>query len=173
MDLNEKISEILKKHVEGKEFFDALDYMIRSDADVLKIFMDFLKSDFERNSLNKRVGIILTGEFGHALYNNYRHDLLDMSRDILFVSGGLRKPNTCVELYTDSPSCEYYVVLDDSIYSGNTVKNIGNALNNAQSKLYMVYVIYDGSKDIDFNKLYSDANPIPNTNIKSLFKYHK
>ena len=178
MDINEKISEILKKHVEGKEFFDALDYMIRSDADVLKIFMNFLKSDFERNSLNKRVGIILTGEFGHALYNNYRHDLLDMSRDIIFVSGGLRKPNTCVELYTDALPCEYYVVLDDSIYSGNTIKNIGNALNinntYTQSKLYMVYVIYDGSKDIKFNELYgSDVFPVPNTNIKSLFKYHK
>lgn len=162
MELNQKIGEILKKHVEGKKFFDALDYMIRSDADVLRIFMDFLKAEFNTSCFNHSTGIILTGEFGHALFNNYRPQLLELSRDIIFVGGGLREPNKKAELYVDHVSSNNYILLDDSIYSGNTAMNINQALYESnQSTIYQIFVIYDGSKDFD------------QINIKSLFKYHQ
>ena len=163
MDINEKISEILKKHVEGKEFFDALDYMVRSDADVLKIYLDFVTSQFESHNWKRSVGIILTGKFGRALYNNYSEKLYLLTDDIVLVDGDLRKPNTEVETYKNFFRYAYYIVLDDSIYSGNTVNNIKRGILKTREDVVipLVYVIYDGSKDIK------------NLQIKSLFKYHK
>ena len=73
MTLNEKIGEILKRHKEGEEFFNALDYTIRGDRDILKDFYNFAWSKiFINNTINIiSYNIILSGRFGMSLLSNY------------------------------------------------------------------------------------------------------
>lgn len=43
MDINYQIIRILKKHPEGGEkFFNALDFIIRSDLSILDVFTEFV-----------------------------------------------------------------------------------------------------------------------------------
>ena len=157
MTLNQKIVEILKSHPEGGEkFFNALDFMIRSDRTIIEDFLKFVFSEYKSmlmpNTNILDVGFVLTGQFGQILMNNYAKGLCAISQDIILVEGGLRN-GTIPTIAKDKFNTKNFIVLDDSYYSGRTVEAINNALKLAGSsmitlKSYLLgaIVIYDGAK---------------------------
>ena len=169
--LNEKIVEVLKKHPEGEDFFDALDFMVRSDMNILNQFMHFVEDHFKSyygythtlvaddNSTKDVIGIILTGEFGRILANKFFLGRMKYNSRVILVNGGIRK-GAPVDITTDTYS-HNYIMLDVSFYSGTTRDAIMAELKNYDSsaRLLCTYVVYDGSKEKDFN-------------VKSLFRYH-
>lgn len=160
MTLNEKIGNILKTHKEGEKFFDALDYMIRGDKDILEDFYRFMKYDIiniVKNKYNpKDINIVLTGKFGLAILNNYGVYLYQSFNDVIIVDGNLRNGNI-PELYKNYTEDKYWILLDDSYYSGKTKETIEKTLNIDFSK---VIVIYDGSKE-------------KQSNVFSMYRYHE
>ena len=58
-NLNKKIKEILKQHKEGRPFFDALDFSIKGDYDLLEILINKTLPTIN-NSYSK--GLLLTEE---------------------------------------------------------------------------------------------------------------
>jgi hypothetical protein len=165
MTLNEKIGNILKRHPEGKEFFDILDATIRGDYEILDSFMDFVK-----RSITRADGIVLTGEFGRVLVNNHLKSLLEISTNIILANGGIRGGEE-VELYKDFIDSPYalqdfwkadYIFLDDSIYSGITSLKIEAKIKelNETCRLFKVFVVYDGGLE-------------PRRDVYSMYRYHK
>ena len=156
-NLNDKIAEILKQHPEGEDFFNTFDAMVRGDMDVLASFIHFVNSNtYARNSYT----LILTGQFGIALMNNYGKDLKEEFSDVILVNGGIRTGNKAV-IFKDSilrPSC---IMLDDSFYSGTTRDGIETALREINDKCEIVQtiVVYDGSVERD-------------PRVISMFRYH-
>lgn len=139
--LNEKIAEILRQHPEGEPFFDALDAMIRGDQNILEAFMHFVYSKIE----GKRFGVILSGNFGNALFSAYGLDLYQNFSDVILVSGGLRKGEVPV-IFKEKLAATDYIFLDDSFYSGTTRNSIASALASLNGRIVQTFVIYDGAK---------------------------
>lgn len=143
MNLNEKIVEILKQHPEGEPFFDALDAMIRGDQDILDSFMHFVNNKVYPD--NKRYGIILSGNFGNAIFSAFGLDLYQIYGDVILVTGGIRKGEVPV-IFKDTLPVKDYIFLDDSFYSGTTMKAIASKLGALSGRIVKTFVIYDGSK---------------------------
>lgn len=151
MNLNNKIANLLKEHKEGGEkFFNALDDMIRRDSSILNIFINFaineLLSIYDNNYIKERT-LILSGNFGNAIINNYNKILLSFFDDIIIVDGGIRKTGK-VELYKNSLFINDFIFFDDSYYSGATKNTIETALQeiNPSARIIETFVVYDGSK---------------------------
>lgn len=139
--LNEKIAEILRQHPEGEPFFDALDAMIRGDQNILEAFMHFVYSKTE----GKRFGVILSGNFGNAIFSAYGLDLYQNFSDVILVSGGLRKGEVPV-IFKEKLGATDYIFLDDSFYSGTTRNSIASVLGSLNGRIVQTFVIYDGAK---------------------------
>ena len=139
--LNEKIAEILRQHPEGEPFFDALDAMIRGDQNILKAFMNFVYSKIE----GERFGVILSGNFGNAIFSTYGLDLYQNFKDVIIVNGGIRKGETPV-IFKEKLVTTDYIFLDDSFYSGTTRNAISSALGSLNGRIVKTFVIYDGAK---------------------------
>lgn len=139
--LNKKIAEILRQHPEGEPFFDALDAMIRGDQNILEAFMSFVYNRIE----NKRFGVILSGNFGNALFSSYGLDLYQHFNDVILVNGGIRKGEIPV-IFKDKLETTNYIFLDDSFYSGTTRNAIASVLGSLNGRIIKTFVIYDGAK---------------------------
>ena len=139
--LNEKIAEILRQHPEGEPFFDALDAMIRGDQDILEAFMNFVNNKTE----GRRFGVVLSGNFGNAIFSAYGLSLYQNFSDVILVSGGLRKGEIPV-IFKEKLETTDYIFLDDSFYSGTTRNSIASALGSLNGRIVKTFVIYDGAK---------------------------
>ena len=139
--LNEKIAEILRQHPEGEPFFDALDAMIRGDQNILEAFMNFVYSKIE----GKRFGVILSGNFGNAIFSAYGLELYQNFSDVILVNGGIRKGETPV-IFKEKLTTTDYIFLDDSFYSGTTRNSIASVLGSLNGRIVRTFVIYDGAK---------------------------
>lgn len=160
--LNIKIIELLKEHKEGGEkFFNALDLLIRSDYDIMKILIKCIQNFYGDTTCLNNAGVVLSGKFGHALYNNYRDFLNNTFKEVLITNGGIRTGSE-VYLGVNSLKCKEYIFIDDSYYSGKTKNKIEEALKeiNSEAKIYETFVVYDGSKEQD-------------PNVISLFRYYQ
>lgn len=157
MTLNEKIVEILRQHPEGGEkFFNALDFMIRSDRDILKEYITWVEDQIKSMPshwgvpMNYDVGVIVTGRFGRVLLSNSFQTLSVLFRDIIVIEGGLRegKVPEIPKSFNDFKTT-YYVLLDDSFYSGSTTTSILKAIRDIRNDISIVQalVVYDGSKE--------------------------
>lgn len=139
--LNEKIAEILRQHPEGEPFFDALDAMIRGDQNILEAFMNFVYNKLD----NRRYGVILSGNFGNAIFSAYGLRLYEDFSDVILVNGGIRKGETPI-IFKDKLETTNYVFLDDSFYSGTTRNAIASVLGSLNGRIVKTFVIYDGAK---------------------------
>lgn len=150
MELNEKVAEILKEHPEGEDFFNTLDMMIKGDNDILDSFMAFFKLHVDRivSPPKNRIGIILSGEFGHIIANNYMKDFSEFG-EVIIVNGGIRTGKE-VNLYKTNLKCSSYIFLDDSYYSGLTKESIQEALTKIDENVLIThtFVVYDGGKEV-------------------------
>lgn len=152
--LNEKIVGILRQHPEGEPFFNALDAMIRGDQDILEAFMNFVYSKIE----GKRFGVILSGNFGNALFSTYGLSLYQNFSDVILVNGGLRKGEVPV-IFKEKLKTTDYIFLDDSFYSGTTRNSIASVLGSLNGRIVITFVIYDGAK-------------VRQKNVLSMFRYY-
>ena len=123
--LNEKVAEILRQHPEGEPFFDALDAMIRGDQNILEAFMNFVYNKLD----NRQYGVILSGNFGNAIFSAYGLRLYEDFSDVILVNGGIRKGETPI-IFKDKLETTNYVFLDDSFYSGTTRNAIASVLGS-------------------------------------------
>ncbi len=159
--LNNKIIELLKEHKEGGEkFFNALDLLIRSDYNIIKILIECIKNFYGNSTYLNNTGVILSGKFGFTFYNNYKDFLNNTFKEVLITNGGIRTGNE-VYLGVNSLKCKEYIFIDDSYYSGKTKKAIEYALKDIdpKSKICKTFVVYDGCKT-------------KNSDIISLFRYY-
>jgi len=166
--LNTEIEQILKQHSGGEAFFDALDMMIRSDVDILRLSVSHLLNNI-LNRTDSNV-LILTGQFGEAVINQYGDMLYKHFKGIVLLPGGLRKSKYDVQVYDRAangfinlhktyPDARYYL-FDDSFYAGRTRDLIKNTVESLINKsVIRTIVIYDGSIDYQWD-------------VKSLFRYH-
>lgn len=157
MKLNYKITEILKQHEGGEEFFDALDAMVRGDMDILNTFLNFVY--FEIGD-TKEYSLILSGQFGNALMGIYGTNLFKDFSDVILVEGGLRSGKTPT-IFRQNFTKTKFILLDDSFYSGTTRDSIERSLKmiDSQAEIVKTFVIYDGSK-------------VKKNNIFSMFRYY-
>jgi hypothetical protein len=147
-EVNNKIIEILKRHPEGGEvFFNALDLMIRSDKNLLEDYIEWVS---KYCSPNMSVGCVVTGSFGRVLASVYNDWLHKTFGQVIIVNGGIRS-GCPVELPVFEVPMQRYVLLDDSYYSGKTIKTIEKELHilNPETRIDRAFVIYDGSKGWD------------------------
>lgn len=121
--LNNKIIELLREHKEGGEkFFNALDLLIRSDYDIMKILIECIKNFYSDTTYLNNAGVILSGKFGYTFYNNYKDFLNNTFKEVLITNGGIRTGSE-VYLGVNSLKCKEYIFIDDSYYSGKTKSN--------------------------------------------------
>lgn len=145
--LNNRIIKLLKEHKEGGEkFFDALDLMIRSDYSILDTMVQKIINYYHKDVL-KSSGVILSGKFGHAFYNNNKYFLDNNFREVIITNGGIRSGQEAY-LGVDSLKCNEFIFIDDSYYSGKTAKGLEEALQkvNKNAKITETFVVYDGCK---------------------------
>lgn len=169
MTLNQKIVEILKLHPEGGEkFFNALDFMLRSDYEITYQFLRFVMQNYTKLLSNgtsiTNVGFILTGRFGEVIMSNYSKELNSVSKELIIVEGGLRK-GTIPMIPREKFDTKNFIVLDDSYYSGNTVRAIRTGMQNISSNIFVhgALVIYDGSQ----------KKPEEGEKVLSMFRYYE
>lgn len=163
MKLNEKIGEILKRHKEGEEFFNALDYTIRGDRSILEDFYNFAWNRIFINSTitSMSYNLILSGRFGMSLLSNYGSSLYRSFNNVIITNGNIRK-GELPEIYKNDFNEKPFIFLDDSFYSGKTRDSIQIELFKIEqyAKIEKTFVIYDGSLQ-------------KQDNVYSLYRYHK
>ncbi|GHV24588.1 hypothetical protein FACS1894176_01230 [Bacteroidia bacterium] len=97
------IQKLLHDYEGGTKFFDALDKEIRTNPDILQLFIDFLQKTIEEKSC-KHTTLILSGEFGCALISLYGKLLFATFHHILLVKGGLRNQGNLEYIYMEQPA---------------------------------------------------------------------
>lgn len=170
MTLNEKIGILLKKHKEGEDFFNALDFMIKGDRSILDDFYSFFIKDVAANfnkggvgftSITPDIGLIVSGSFGNAIMTIYGHSLTSTFKEVIITNGGIRLGKEAT-IFKDRLVCKNWVFIDDSYYMGRTRDGILKALQaiRPDASLCETYVIYDGSMGrVD--------------KVKSMYRYNK
>jgi hypothetical protein len=139
--LDNIIQDLLDKYKGGRPFFTALDDHIKDGTN------EFMILDLAKGLENEF--ICSSGEFGDKLYELYKSGKLKC-REVLIFGGKISTNKTGItpyyptDFYLDEKE---FVYLDDSYFSGRTVKTIDNYLDNFNSRIKEVRVVYDGSKE--------------------------
>lgn len=155
---NEEIKAIVKsivddltiKYRRGNKFFDALDEEIKSNN---KIILELVKDCEDK-------WIISSGGFGDVLYNHYLDGLFKCKGLVVF-NGKMLTNNIGVQNWKPSDfdlDNKEFVYIDDSYFSGGTVKKIDDFLKLRNSSISQVNVVYDGSE-------------IKKDNVNSFYRY--
>ena len=145
--LNALVKELLDQHKGGEQFFDALDYSIRGDHAIMESFKDLIEWNCSRHTV-----LVVSGNFGRFFVNNFFSFIKELCIDIIVTDGGLRKGNpTNTFLLNEPSSCNDYIFVDDSYYSGSTAKAIEEELG---LRFYKIIVVYDGSQEFE-DRVYS------------------
>ena len=140
----------------GPTYFTALDNWIRTEGHL----MDFMDALIDVPL--KDVNLIVSGAFGRALVNLCSEMGVSFKR-LVIVNGDLRRPNSQIDdlSYLDEMEGEKFMYLDDSYYSGKTLRHVDFALRNVGAELTVALFIYDGSVVTPSGVLYD-----------SLFRYY-
>lgn len=163
-NLNKLVESILKKHKGGRAFFDALDFSIKGDLDILDVF---ITNAMTYKDHNYTTGLLLTGEFGQILYNKYKDMLFDKFHSIVICSSelidGIPKYIQTYSKYNKTfNTCTYIYCMDDSYYSGKTIQYLIDYFKLNICNM-LVHVIYDGSPIL----------PTKYKKFTAMYRYHK
>lgn len=145
------VKELREKHHGGREFFDALDSHIK----------DIVNVDMVINLVagNENTWIATSGGFGDKLWKEGKFKC----RGVVVFNGKMQTNKVGVSGWYPEDfeiSGKKYLYVDDSYFSGGTVEKINDFLNQHDSTIKSVSVIYDGSKE---KKSY----------VNSYFRYYK
>jgi len=153
--LNKIVKDLLGKHVGGRPFFDALDDAIKDvvNEDIIIEIMGGMENQW----------IATSGGFGDRLYDMWESGKIKCRGMVVF--NGKMCTNkigvTCWYPEDFDLNNKSFVFVDDSLFSGGTVKKIDDFLiSNHNSSIENVSVVYDGSPN---------RNPL----VKSLFRYYQ
>ena len=152
--LNKIVKDLLKKYVGGRPFFNALDAAIKNvvNEDIIIEVMRGLDNEW----------IATSGGFGDRLYNLWKSGKVRCRGMVVFNGKMCTKDKgvTCWYPADIDVDNKEFVFVDDSLFSGGTVKKVDDYLTEFHgSKIKNVSVVYDGS-------------PNKNSLIKSLFRYY-
>ena len=145
-------AECEKNYIGGEIYFNELDRLIKFDTELLSGFVLYA---IQTEKIRK---IACTGEIGNLILKCKDNDLLPNDLEIVVFNGGLRNDNKVVKLINAKTNGNY-IFVDDSLYSGKTLRAIKKYLNRHGAEIQNCYVFYDGSL-----KKYS--------NVHSLFRYY-
>ncbi len=152
--LDSIVKDLLSKYEGGRPFFDALDDSIK-DITNQDMMMALLKG-------NTNEWVATSGEFGDKIYKLWKEGKFKCKGLVVF-NGKMLTNKTGVNGWypTDFElDGKDFVYIDDSYFSGSTAKKINDFLKEHNSKIKLVSVIYDGSKE----KV---------RGVKSFFRYYK
>jgi hypothetical protein len=139
------VDELTIKYRKGRPFFDALDDIIKSYEN-RDIILELVK-----NCENE--WIASSGEFGKIIYDLYNDGAFKCKGVVVF-NGKMLTNNIGVESWIPQGfdlNDKSFVYVDDSYFSGGTVKKIEVFLTNYNSDIKLVNVMYDGSEEkLDF-----------------------
>jgi len=153
--LNKIVKDLLIKYKGGRPFFNALDDSIKDvvNEDIVIEVMLGLENDW----------IATSGGFGDRIYSMWKSGKFDCKGMVVF-NGKMCTRNIGVTCWypTDiDVDNKEFVFVDDSLFSGGTVKKVDDYLQEYHnSSIKSVSVVYDGS-------------PNKNPSVKSLFRYYK
>lgn len=152
VDITGIVEECILQHKGGERFFDALDERIRTGRMLLRgimsnVIFSNLKFDY----------IIVSGKFG-KVFKAFCEEEYPFYK-VFAINGSLRGDGKVFTKFEDKWKGRY-IFIDDSFYSGTTMKKVETFLLNNNSNLVSTFVFYDGSKE-------------KNDNIKSFYRYYK
>ena len=151
--LDKIINECLEKYEGGEKFFDALDYQIRNNDELLDLLINIIndiKYDY----------IVVSGHFGSVFKTYCKNTNKWDYTSIIKVSGGLRKEKEVEDFYKHYDIKNKKIIfLDDTHFSGTTKNKIVDCLKCNNSNYIGTYVIYDGSK-------------IKSDDVTSMYRYY-
>lgn len=134
------VEQCLQKHEGGESYFDELDAMVKSNAELMASYIDFI---IQKENIHN---IIVSGEIGRIIRELQLNGLINQYFNLVTVNGGLRKWWRCVEdIDTSDIICRKFIFLDDSFYSGKTATKVKHAVLNNGGEIIKTYVFYDGS----------------------------
>lgn len=158
--LNKIVSDCIRDHTGGEEFFTAFDACVNKDIELINTLLRIVV-------LNRHYHIICSGKFGLYLSNVLAFQQGEIFGGIcLVVNGNLRNGDPVILLNSFQGDIKgaNFVFLDDSFYSGKTRDAIKKTLNKLGGDLIHTYVVYDGSKNKDLSVTslyrYYDNEPI-------------
>ncbi|MGE0078106.1 MAG: hypothetical protein AB7S48_09620 [Bacteroidales bacterium] len=132
----------------GKVFFDNLDSNLTKT-----IYIDLLIDTF--HLIKKYNNISLSGNFG-SFFWIYYHQYFD---NIVLFNGSLGGQKPLIKKLKGRIDNESFIFIDDSIYSGITLRTVEQFLKMNNSQITNTYVLYDGSLKKE-------------DNIYSLYRYY-
>jgi hypothetical protein len=135
------VDELTIKYRKGRPFFNALDDIIKN-KDNRDIILELVK-----NCENE--WIASSGEFGKIIYDLYSDGIFKCKGVVVF-NGKMLTNNISVESWIPEEfdlNNKDFIYVDDSYFSGGTVKKIEGFLLNYNSKIKLVNVMYDGSEE--------------------------
>lgn len=151
--LNSIIQELQVKYKGGRAFFDALDGSIK-DITNQDMILALLKG-------NSNEWIATSGGFGDIIHKLWKEDKFKCKGLVVF-NGKMLTNKVGVKAWYPSDfdlNDKQFLYVDDSYFSGSTARKIDDFLNEHNSKIKSVSVIYDGSKE-------------KSKMVKSFFRYY-
>jgi hypothetical protein len=153
-DLHDLVETLEAKYEGGRKFFDALDDNIKNvtNSDMIIELVKPFKNEYIAGS----------GGFGKTLFELHKKNMFKCKGIIIF-NGKIATEGKKVEGYYPKDfdiTGKEFVFIDDSYFSGGTARAIKAYMNDKDSEMKQVAVIYDGSKKkTEF--------------VKSFFRYYK
>lgn len=135
------VANLLSKYGGGRAFFDALDDEIKS------IYNEDLILSIFRGCSNE--WIATSGGFGDKVYQLWKDGKIKCKGIVVF-NGKIATEKKDVQGWYPPEfdiSGKSFIYVDDSYFSGGTARKINSFLNERNSKIKSIFVIYDGSKE--------------------------
>lgn len=156
------VVEAIKLHIGGPPFFTALDAMIKESSHffgLMEVLFGYPGYKFKPNTFIP-LNVVVSGQFGRMFANRCMQ--LNITFINLVIANGNIRRDVPIDDLTYLRGKIYgcnFIFLDDSYHCGKTRRAIKNALAKAGATMYNVYVVYDGSTQMD-------------SHVRSLFRYY-
>lgn len=145
----EKIQRCLELHTGGEAYFTELDAAIKSDEKLMRTFLSQIIIN------EKCQNFVMSGEIGKC----YSYLFSPKDINLLLLPGGLRHENRIPYDIGHAFEGMEFVFVDDSYYSGKTLRAVKKFMESTGARIIANYVFYDGSKH--------------NTDgVKSIYRYY-
>ena len=132
----------LDKYSGGESYFTELDRLIKNDSELL---IDFIETTIKESGIKN---VVISGEIGRIYYQLKQNRRLKQDIMLCILPGGLRfehqedfSPEYC-EIEAEGKD---FIFIDDSYYSGKTVRVVQKWMKDHGGKVVKSYVFYDGS----------------------------
>lgn len=153
--INEIVNEMLKQHVDGKEFFEHLNLAVQT-KDIIQLLYD----EIDKFTNGELVYYISSGKFG-IFFNNWIRSFGSDIDYVYLINGSIKEGELInpLEPFKSSLNGNSFVIVDDSCYSLRTINAIKNHVESLGGTYKGSFVVYNGSKE-------------DRKDIHSLYKYY-